>query len=134
MSDNEDAGKSKKEDDELKEKPSYTYWKRESDIQADHKGFSPEAAKPNKVENNEENNNNKIGSVWNKAGTWEEKKIPKNHLEDFFNKYIEKNKKIYKNSFSFENFSQFSGDVRILLFIYYYLYFKIYFIVLLCFF
>jgi hypothetical protein len=124
MSDNEDAGKKKKEDDELKEKPSYTYWKRESDIQADHKGFSPEAIKSNKVENNNENNNNKIGSVWNKAGTWEEKKIPKNHLEDFFNKYIEKNKKIYKNSFSFENFSQFSGDVRIL-FIYKILFYSV---------
>ena len=33
--------KSKKEDDELGE-VSYTYWKRDSDIKADHKGFQPQ--------------------------------------------------------------------------------------------
>ena len=113
MSDKKDAGKPKKEeDDDLNEKPSYTYWKRESDIQADHKGFQPEKIKPNNEQNN--SNNNNVGSVWNKAGTWEEKKITKKNLEEFFNNYIEKNKKIYKNSFSFENFSDFNGDVRIL--------------------
>jgi hypothetical protein len=112
MTDNKDAGKPKKEDDDdLKEKPSYTYWKRESDIQADHKGFQPEKTQITNQQNN--TNNNNVGSVWNKAGTWEEKKITKKNLEEFFNNYIEKNKKIYKNSFSFEKFSDFSGDVRI---------------------
>jgi hypothetical protein len=113
MTDKKDAGKPKNEEEEdLKEKPSYTYWKRESDIQADHKGFQPEKIQTNNEQNNSINNNN-VGSVWNKAGTWEEKKIPKKNLEEFFNNYIEKNKKIYKNSFRFEKFSDFSGDVRI---------------------
>ena len=34
--------KTKKEDEDLGE-VSYTYWKRESDLQADHKGFQPQA-------------------------------------------------------------------------------------------
>ena len=34
----EDNKKTKKDDDDLGE-VSYTYWKRESDIKADHKGF-----------------------------------------------------------------------------------------------
>ncbi len=72
----------------------------------------------NKEQNN--SNNNNVGSVWNKAGTWEEKKITKKQLEDFFNNYIEKNKKNYKDSFFFEEFNSYSGDVRIFFFIYFY--------------
>ncbi len=100
-----------KEKEEEIEKPSYTYWKRESDMKADHKGFSPQ-----KTNQKIDENPNKIGSAWNKAGTWEEKKITKKQLEDFFNNYIEKNKKNYKDSFFFEEFNSYSGDVRIFFF------------------
>ena len=101
-----DSSERKSSEDDI-EKPSYTYWKRDSDVKADHKGFSPQQTNE-KVDIN--TNTNKIGSAWNKAGTWEEKKIPKKNLEEFFNNYIEKNKKIYKNSFYFEEFSGYSGD------------------------
>ena len=100
-----------KEKEEEIEKPSYTYWKRESDKNADHNGFSPQ-----KTNQKIDEKPNKIGSAWNKAGTWEEKKITKKQLEDFFNNYIEKNKKKYKDSFIFEEFFSYSGDVRIFFF------------------
>ena len=101
-----DSSERKSSEDEI-EKPSYTYWKRDSDVKADHKGFSPQQTNE-KVDIN--TNTNKIGSAWNKAGTWEEKKITKKQMEDFFNDYIKKNKKIYKNSFYFDEFSGYSGD------------------------
>ena len=101
-----DSSKRKNSEDEI-EKPSYTYWKRDSDVKADHKGFAPQQTNE-KVDINK--NTNKIGSAWNKAGTWEEKKITKKQMEDFFNDYIKKNKKIYKNSFYFDEFSGYSGD------------------------
>jgi hypothetical protein len=101
-----DSSERKSSEDEI-EKPSYTYWKRDSDVKADHKGFSPQQTNE-KVDIN--TNTNKIGSAWNKAGTWEEKKLTKKQIEDFFNDYVKKNKKIYKNSFYFEEFSGYSGD------------------------
>jgi len=101
-----DSSKRNNSEDEI-EKPSYTYWKRDSDVKADHKGFAPQQTNE-KVDINI--NTNKIGSAWNKAGTWEEKKITKKQMEDFFNDYIKKNKKIYKNSFYFDEFSGYSGD------------------------
>ena len=101
-----DSSERKASEDEI-EKPSYTYWKRDSDVKADHKGFSPQQTNE-KVDIN--TNTNKIGSAWNKAGTWEEKKLTKKQIEDFFNDYVKKNKKIYKNSFYFEEFSGYSGD------------------------
>ena len=101
-----DSSERKSSEDEI-EKPSYTYWKRDSDVKADHKGFAPQQTNE-KVDIN--TNTNKIGSAWNKAGTWEEKKITKKQMEDFFNDYIKKNKKIYKNSFYFDEFSGYSGD------------------------
>ena len=101
-----DSSERKASEDEI-EKPSYTYWKRDSDVKADHKGFSPQQTNE-KVDIN--TNTNKIGSAWNKAGTWEEKKLTKKQIEDFFNDYVKKNKKIYKNSFYFDEFSGYSGD------------------------
>ena len=101
-----DSSERKSSEDDI-EKPSYTYWKRDSDVKADHKGFSPQQTNE-KVDIN--TNTNKIGSAWNKAGTWEEKKLTKKQIEDFFNDYVKKNKKIYKNSFYFEEFSGYSGD------------------------
>ena len=53
-----------------------------------------------------------MGSAWNKAGTWEEKKITKSQVESFFNEYIKKNKKEYKNSFYLDEFTNYSGDVK----------------------
>lgn len=97
-------------DDDIKiEKPSYTYWKRDSDMNADHTGFQPQP-----TNEHPEHNTNKIGSAWNKAGTWEEKKLHKTQIEDFLNDYIKKTPITYKDSFTLNNFSSFSGDVSIL--------------------
>ena len=94
-------------DDELGE-VSYTYWKRESDLKADHKGFQPQATT---TPVNINQNTNNAGSAWNQAGTWEEKTITKNQLESFFNDYIKNNKKEYKDAFVFDEFSGYSGEV-----------------------
>ena len=100
-------------DDELGE-VSYTYWKRDSDIKADHKGFQPEkVTSPQPVNNPKESN--QMGSAWNKAGTWEEKKVMKKQLESFFNEYIAKNKKEYKSAFYLDEFSDYKGDVSLIL-------------------
>ena len=101
-------------DDELGE-VSYTYWKRDSDIKADHKGFQPEKVNSPQESQNSQPQTNQIGSAWNKAGTWEEKKVTKNQLESFFNEYIKKNKKEYKKAFYLSEFSNYSGDVSILI-------------------
>ena len=120
MSDDKDKkdSKEKKErkgtDEELGE-VSYTYWKRESDLQADHKGFQPEKVSTASVAQTPPSQTNQIGSAWNQAGTWEEKKITKVQLESFFNEYISKNKKEYKKAFFFEQFSNYSGDVSFIL-------------------
>jgi len=53
------------EDIENIEKPSYTYWKRETD-----KPFSQEFTPQRTNSNIQENNQNAVGSAWNKAGTW----------------------------------------------------------------
>ena len=99
-------------DEELGE-VSYTYWKRESDLQADHKGFQPEKVSSPKAIQNSQPQTNQIGSAWNQAGTWEEKKVTKSQLETFFNEYITKNKKEYKKAFYLSEFSGYSGDVSI---------------------
>ena len=109
---NDKEKKERKGTDEDLGEVSYTYWKRESDLQADHKGFQPEKVSNPPPENNNQNQQNQIGSAWNKAGTWEEKKVTKSQLESFFNEYIKKNKKEYKNAFFFDEFSNYSGDVR----------------------
>jgi len=60
-------------DDEIGE-VSYTYWKRESDIKAEHKGFQPEKVTSPQTVNNPQQSN-QMGHAWNKAGTWEEKNL-----------------------------------------------------------
>ena len=110
----EDKKKDKKEEDDIGE-VSYTYWKRDSDIKADHKGFQPEKVSSPQESQNSQPQTNQIGSAWNKAGTWEEKKVTKNQLESFFNEYIKKNKKEYKKAFYLSEFSNYSGDVSILI-------------------
>ncbi len=122
--DSKDKKPRKGTDEELGE-VSYTYWKRESDLQADHKGFQPEKVEnPQPVNNNQpQNQQGQIGSAWNKAGTWEEKKVTKNQLESFFNEYIKKNKKEYKDAFTFDEFTNYSGDVSKLFYVIYINYF-----------
>jgi len=107
MSDKKDSKKAKKDDDDIGE-VSYTYWKRDSDIKADHKGFQPQATS---TPVNVEKNTNNAGSAWNQAGTWEEKTVTKKMFEDFFNDYIKKNEKKYKNAFVFDEISGYSGEV-----------------------
>ena len=110
--DSKDKKPRKGTDEELGE-VSYTYWKRESDLQADHKGFQPEKVSSPQLAQNTQQPKNQIGSAWNQAGTWEEKKVTKNQLESFFNEYITKNKKEYKKAFYLNQFSNYSGDVSI---------------------
>ena len=105
----DDEKKPKKDDEDIGE-VSYTYWKRDSDLKADHKGFQPQAA-PTSVNVNQNTNN--AGSAWNKAGTWEEKPVTKKMFEDFFNDYIKKNVKKYKNTFVFDEVSGYSGEVSL---------------------
>ena len=100
-------------DDELGE-VSYTYWKRESDLKADHKGFQPEKVTSPQPATNPKDSS-QVGSAWNKAGTWEEKKVMKKQLESFFNEYITKNKKEYKSAFYLDEFSDYKGDVSLIL-------------------
>ena len=107
MSDKKDSKNPKKDDDDIGE-VSYTYRKRDSDIKADHKGFQPQATS---TPVNVEKNTNNAGSAWNQAGTWEEKTVTKKMFEDFFNDYIKKNEKKYKNAFVFDEISGYSGEV-----------------------
>ena len=114
--------KDRKGTEEELENVSYTYWKRESDLQADHKGFQPEkVTNPPPQTNPSVSQQNNIGSAWNKAGTWEEKKITKNQVESFFNEYIKKNKKEYKGAFFFDEFTNYSGDVTYIYIILFYI-------------
>lgn len=92
------------------EKPSYTYWKRESD-KPDLNKFQPQ--KSQEVIEESQNNTKVVGSVWNSAGTWEEKHLNKNHLEDFFNNAISARDKTFKDSFKITNVFAYSGDVII---------------------
>lgn len=50
------------------EKPSYTYWKRESD-QPFSKDFIPQKSQSSLAQQ-EANSTSTVGSAWNKAGTW----------------------------------------------------------------
>ncbi len=115
MSDKKDSKPQKKDDEDIGE-VSYTYWKRDSDIKADHKGFQPQAT-PTPVNINQNTNN--AGSAWNKAGTWEEKPVTKKMFEEFFNDYIKKNEKKYKNVFVFDEVSGYSGEVSNIIYIIY---------------
>ncbi|MCQ2819169.1 MAG: hypothetical protein MJ252_18045 [archaeon] len=106
----DDSSSSDKEDkDEIKfeKKVSYKDWIRDSDKAADHTAFQPQLAK-----NTAEQPTNKIGSAWNTAGTWEEKKLNKTQIEDYFNKKIKETPFVYKDTFKMSKFSDFSGDVN----------------------
>jgi len=49
------------------EKPSYTYWKRETD-KPFSKEFQPQ--KSDTLNSQQNPNQDNVGSIWNKAGTW----------------------------------------------------------------
>ena len=115
MSDKKDSKNKKKDEEDIGE-VSYTYWKRDSDIKADHKGFQPQATS---TPVNIEQNTNNAGSAWNKAGTWEEKPVTKKMFEEFFNDYIKKNQKKYKNIFVFDQVSGYSGEVSNIIYLIY---------------
>ena len=57
------------EENENLEKPSYTYWKRESDKPFSNE-FTPQKSDLSIENDSKLDNNNKAGSAWNKAGTW----------------------------------------------------------------
>jgi hypothetical protein len=60
-----------KDNDDIKnvdDKPSYTYWKRQSDDPFSNQ-FQPQKSSGS-LGDEETNNSNKYGSAWNKAGTW----------------------------------------------------------------
>jgi hypothetical protein len=92
MSDKKDSKPQKKDDEDIGE-VSYTYWKRDSDIKADHKGFQPQAT-PTPVNINQNTNN--AGSAWNKAGTWEEKPVTKKCLKNSLMIILKRTKKNIK--------------------------------------
>lgn len=96
-------------------KPSYTYWKRESD-QPFSKDFIPQKNDQIIQPVIENSDNKNFGSAWNTAGTWEEKHLLKNIIEDFFNNSIQKSKKIFKDSFTIVSMSEYLGDVSYYLF------------------
>ena len=59
-----------------------------------------------------ENTDNKNGSAWNKAGTWEEKHFKKNQIEEFFNKTLKDSCKKFGDIFMIEKIGAYSGDVN----------------------
>jgi hypothetical protein len=99
------------EENESIEKPSYTYWKRESDTPFSNE-FRPQKSDSNLGENSQNPGN--FGSAWNRAGTWEEKHLTKNQIEEFFNKSLKNNTRILFNSMVVDKISSYSGDVKIL--------------------
>ena len=103
-----------KNDDSIEEdinldKASYTYWKRESD-----QPFSNEF-KPTKMDpvltSNASTDSQQFGSAWNKAGTWEERHLTKNQIEEFFRNSL-KNKPAFADTFSLDKITSYTGDVR----------------------
>jgi hypothetical protein len=101
---------SQEEDLDKIEKPSYTYWKRESD-----KPFSNEF-KPQKSDSNIDETSkstvNKYGSSWNKAGTWEEKHFTKTQIEEFFNQSLQNRSFKINDCCTIEKINSYSGDVN----------------------
>ena len=97
--------------DEGLENISYTYWKRESDNPFS-KEFNPQKNENPIIEDNI-NKNSLFGSIWNKAGTWEEKHLIKTQVEDFITKRLSDSNSKIANSFILEKISSFSGDVII---------------------
>jgi len=112
--DSENLQNTRKEDhfvDDI-ENVSYTYWKRESDTPFSNQ-FVPQKSNPNLVEDASKNTNTNYGSVWNKAGTWEEKHFTKNQIEQFINSNLSEKSIEFENYISLDKISSFSGDVNL---------------------
>ena len=92
------------------EKPSYTYWKRESDTPFSN-DFKPQKSETVLSDNTKTSSGNAYGSVWNTAGTWEEKHLSKTHLQDFFNESLKKYQN-FDDTFKIGQITSYSGDVR----------------------
>jgi hypothetical protein len=100
--------KSSEEEAENLDKPSYTYWKRESD-----KPFSEEFKPQNSDSQIAENSIvPAVRSAWNNAQTWEEKHLTKTQFEDYFNNLINTKNVNFKDTFTLEGVSSYSGDVN----------------------
>ena len=93
------------------EKPSYTYWKRESDTPFSN-DFKPQKSETVLSDNTKISSGNANASVWNTAGTWEEKHLTKTQLEDFFNESLKKNQN-FNDTFVIDQITSYSGDVRL---------------------
>lgn len=96
------------EETENIEKPSYTYWKRESDNPFSNE-FKPQKSDSNLSDNSQTSNN--LGSAWNSAGTWEEKHLTKNQLEEYINKSLQAKPRSIADSISLDKISSYTGDV-----------------------
>jgi len=98
--------------DELEnfEKPSYTYWKRESDNPFSNE-FKPSKSDPNLGGEINNSSINTYGSAWNKAGTWEEKHFTKIQIEDFFNQYLQTKKSKFDDCCVLDTITSYVGDV-----------------------
>lgn len=106
--DKDNKRKESDNDDETIEKPSYTYWKRDDLKNAKPHPQPQPITQPVEEKNT---NGNKVASAWNKAGTWEEKRLKKNQIEDFFNQAIKVKPISIKDSIQIEQFNDISGDV-----------------------
>jgi hypothetical protein len=51
-----------------------------------------------------------FGSAWNQAGTWEEKHLKQNQVEDFFNNIIKRDN-VKFGDYKVKDISNYSGDV-----------------------
>jgi hypothetical protein len=105
----------KKEEDyenDTIEKPSYSYWKRQTDKPFSNE-FKPMKSDGSNLHNNTNVNSNQFGSAWNTAGTWEEKHLKKSQFEEFFNKSLESKDMSFKKIFKLDKISGYSGDVII---------------------
>jgi hypothetical protein len=86
-------------------KPSYTYWKRDTDTPFSDQ-FKPTKAEETK---NITNGTTSFGSAWNTAGTWEEKHLKASQVEEFMNSKIKD--KVFDDLFVISEFTNYSGDV-----------------------
>ncbi len=102
---------SNEEEVENMEKPSYTYWKRETDTPFSN-DFKPQKSDSN-VSEDTQNSAGNFGSAWNRAGTWEEKHLTNIQLEEFFNKSLRNKTRLVGDSLSIDKVSSFTGDVII---------------------
>jgi hypothetical protein len=91
----------------------YGYWKREGDLKDNEKFIPKVVSNSNDVK--VEENKISVGSVWNTAGTWEEKHYNKKQIEEFFNTTLSKKE---FTGFIIQSISGYSGDVSLVYHLY----------------